>query len=197
MKKICYCVVSAALFCILPVKSFALVDAEIYGGYTFNGDVDDDASAESDTPKGPSYGFRGHFTSSIIFIKIGLGGFMQYSQLDYDLELGNNTTSVSTDKTTYGLDGYAKLDLPLIPVKPYMRIGVALYDKIESDISGSTNSETEHFNSFYYGIGLAFTVLPLPIVDVQLFGEYLYNKSSFDDTTIICHNFNVGAQIAI
>jgi len=142
---------------------------------------------------GMAYGLRGHLNGDFLLLDYGFGAFMQFAKLDYDLKAAGVTSSVEADKTTVGLDGYLKLDMPAIPIKPYLRLGLALYDKVEVD--KLKISENENLKSYYAGLGVAFTVLPLPAVDIQLFGEYLYNTSEIDNVTYKDQTINVGVLL--
>jgi hypothetical protein len=185
-----------AAVAILPVKSFAVVDAEVFGGYIVKGEVEGgDANGATDV-KGPGYGFRGHFNNKIVLFNVGLGGYWQKFNADYS----ESNNDFENTVTSYGFDAYIKLDIPLMPFKPYVRGGLAIKDKYDVEMSNSfgtfSGSSSEKFNSSYYGIGVAFTVLPLPALDVQVYGEYVYShyKGSSD---MKGHSLNFGALASL
>lgn len=189
MKKYLLALLVLSLITILPAKSYALVDAEIFGGYTFDGEVSGDNATGEDL-SGPNYGFRAHFNNTIVLFDVGLGGFVQYSKLSFDISGSDQDVT----RTSKGFDGYIKLNLPAIPLKPYVRAGWIIHDKTEFEDS----TETEWNTGLYYGAGVAFSVLPLPVLSVQIYGEYIYNKGDVsNDSEVVSHTINIGALASI
>lgn len=175
---------------LLPTTSFAIVDLGMYGGYTFAGKFDAPNISNADT-NGWQYGFIGHLNGSVIpmILSMGIGGFFQRSPLSYTVA-GND---FDLTKTMYGIDAIAMLELPIL-IHPYARAGIAINEKVELKYPGGSWSDEKKFNSYYFGLGAAFTVFPF----VQVFGEYLYNYSKLeDDATLKSNSINIGARLNI
>jgi hypothetical protein len=182
-----------AVILAMPVASYAIVDASIYGGYSFSGEMS--GSGVTDDTKGWLYGFNGHVNTGIPYIfTIGLGGFYQMSPLDVKTSAG----TVNSNRTTYGIDVYGQLDLPFIPVNPYVRYGLGINDKIKVDNSGGSNTYSKYFNSSYYGIGLGYSLFDAVLVDVKIFAEYRYTMSKLDSGIKLKGNeIDFGLQVSI
>lgn len=192
-------IIAVIFFSILiPSSAFALVNVEAYGGYSFGGEISD---VDAESVKGLGGGFRGHYYDEIAIIGWGAGLYAQFSPLEYDATIGGQDVTVAYDKTTYGVDGFITLNVPLIPLHPYLRAGMSIYDNAvdEYTLNGSkySTNETEYFNMYYGGIGFSMTVLPLPVISVQVFAEYLYEYSKSGDQTLKNHRINVGTAIRI
>lgn len=175
---------------LLPTASFAIVDFGAYGGYTFAGKIDKPTIDNADT-NGWQYGFIGHLNGSVIpmILSMGVGGFYQKSPLSYTVA-GKDW---DITKTMYGVDAIAMLELPIL-IHPYVRAGIAINEKVEIKTPLGTLSDEKKFNSYYFGLGAAFTVFPF----VQVFGEYLYNYSKLeDDGKLQSNSINVGARLNI
>lgn len=175
---------------LLPTASFAIVDFGAYGGYTFAGKIDSPNLDNYDT-NGWQYGFIGHLNGSVIpmILSMGIGGFYQKSPWEYDSPVG----TFDVTKTMYGVDAIAMLELPIL-IHPYVRAGIAINEKVEIKTPWGTQSDEKKFNSYYFGLGAAFTVFPF----VQVFGEYLYNYSKLeDDGKLQSNSINVGARLNI
>ncbi len=194
MKKGLFLFLLAAVI-MLPLESFALVDGEVYGGYTFSGEVDG-TSMEDVT--GFSYGARAHYTTSFLIVTFGIGPYLQYAPLNVEMNVLNNTIEADMNKMTIGLDVYNKFDVPLVPLKPYLRYGLAMYDKTTVTVDSTETSESKYFQMYYGGLGLALTAIPVPIVDFQIFTEYLYEYSKIsDDDNLKGHKVNLGVSVGI
>jgi hypothetical protein len=170
----------------LSAPAFAFIDGELFGGYNFSGSY---ASAvKTVDTNGGNYGGRVHLTTGLLFFKLGGGAFGQYTPMKYDL----NSKSYDLKKTNIGPDLY--LQFTLIPVlKPYIRGGVSVYESLQDKYKNNTT--TKFFNTAYYGAGLGFE-LPVPIVTIQIFGEYLYNTRIFGDKLNV-NTVNVGVSAGI
>lgn len=183
---------------ILPSSVFALVNVEAYGGYTFGGEI---SEVDAESVKGFGFGFRAHYYDEIAIFGWGVGGYAQFSPLNYEMTVMGTDTEADYDRTTLGFDGFITLNIPLIPLHPYVRGGIAAYDKAvtEYTINGvkTTSTESDSFGMYYGGVGLSFSVLPLPILSVQVFGEYLYEYSDVDGQTLKNHRVNIGAIVRI
>ncbi|MEW6525771.1 MAG: outer membrane beta-barrel protein [Spirochaetota bacterium] len=174
----------------LPTASFAIVDFGMYGGYTFAGKIDSPDISNADT-NGWQYGFIGHLNGSVIpmVLSMGIGGFYQKSPLSYTVA----GKDFDLTKTMYGIDAIVMLELPIL-IHPYARAGIAINEKVEIKTPLGTWSDEKKFNSYYGGIGAAFTVFPF----VQIFGEYLYNYSKLeDDGKLKSNSINIGARLNI
>ncbi|MGQ9842181.1 MAG: outer membrane beta-barrel protein [Spirochaetota bacterium] len=180
----------AIAIALLPTASFAIVDVGGYGGYTFAGKIDNPTIDNADT-NGWQYGFIGHLNGSVIpmILSMGLGGFYQKSPLSYTVA----GKDFDITKTMYGVDAMAMLELPIL-IHPYVRVGLSINEKVEIKTPLGTWSDEKKFNSYYFGLGAAFTVFPF----VQVFGEYLYNYSKLeDDGKLQSNSINVGARLNI
>jgi hypothetical protein len=163
---------------LVPSSAFAIFNAEIYGGYSLGSNILD-VSPESKT--GFGYGLRAHYYSTVSVIGYGIGGFAQYSPLEYEYDTGGTTVSAAFDRASYGADLFLVVNIPLFPLHPYARGGSAVYDKVTTEYTlGGQNyksSDDEYFGMYYGGLGLGLTVLPIPAIDVMVFLEYLYEYS--------------------
>ncbi len=189
MKKLIVIFAAFTVLVFAPSASFAIVDLGVYGGYSFGGEIE--VGNETYDVMGPEYGFIGHINGSVIpmILSLGVGGFYQKSTLQYEAD----NKDFDLDRTMYGLDAIAMLELPII-IHPYLRGGIAINEKLELKIDDSSVSYEEKFNSYYFGIGAAFTVFPM----VQIFGEYLYNYSNQeDDSTLKTNSIHIGARVNI
>jgi hypothetical protein len=150
--------------------SFALVDAEVYGGYSFKNNFDD-ATSDATKAKGWAVGLRAHLTGGNTFFDYGAGAFYQRTPLKYK----ESGIEVKYTRDSFGPDAYLRIAiLPLI--KPYGRIGMSVYDKEKLSATGyPTETQTKKFSSYYFGFG-AGIMPPLPGIDLMIFAEYLYNK---------------------
>ncbi len=184
--------VALALLIFVPASSYAIVDFGVYGGYSFTGKIQADTVDKS--TKGWEYGFLGHLNGSVIpmVLSVGIGGFYQKAPLKYSV----SGTDFDLTKTAYGLDGIVMLELPII-IHPYVRGGIAINEKAKIEVSGPaaySTSKSKKFNSYYVGLGAAFTIFPM----IQLFGEYMYNTSKQEDNVDLTSNsIHVGARLSI
>jgi hypothetical protein len=164
--------------------SFALVDGELYGGYSLNSKYK--TPGTSIDIKGPDYGARAHMTLGAIIFKTGVGLYYQKSTLKYK---GFDTES---KKNNLGADGFLRLTFTSV-VQPYVRAGLSAYETLDN--GAGTKIEKKYFNSYYVGGGVAF-VAPLPIVDLMVFGEYLYGNR-FKGDKIQLNTINGGVSVGI
>ncbi len=157
----------------MPQKSFALVDASVYGGALFKGKVDGNSS---DEPKGWQYGAKAHYNMSFIpMLELGLGAYFQGGKVKYDIIGSDETFS----RSTLGFDGNLILGLPI--VHPYARFTAALWDKFE-----------DHKDKFCgYGIGGGIELSFIPFF--RLFGEYMYDYVDHDGS-LKTQNVNFGLK---
>lgn len=177
----------AALFAVIGISApaFAFIDGELFGGYNFSGSYKTDIKTV-DT-KGANYGGRVHFTGGLPFFHFGAGMFVQYTPMKYDLL----SKSYDLKKTNIGPDVY--LRFTLIPVlKPYVRGGISFYEKLADK---GTTTNTKFFNTAYYGVGLGLQP-PIPILDLMIYGEYLYNTRLFGKKLDV-NTVNFGIMVGI
>ena len=177
---------SVFILCITYASAFALVAANLYGGYTVGGKYEDYDVKYKDKFR---YGGSVHFNKSfLMFFQLGLGGYYQMSSVAY----GNSWRNTFTvDKTDIGIDGYAALDIPLVPLSPYVRGGSATWNKIEY----SGVSKTGNFDKHHVGGGLLITVLPIPaLLKLQLFAEYIYAFGKEGGEKNTEHQVNLGIR---
>ncbi len=188
MKKFVFGLAMLALVMSVPVSSYAIVDAAVYGGYSY-ANLDTDAYQEN--MNGWEYGFWGHLNFGLpMLFSVGVGPFYQKTATKYDV----GGTDYDADRVMWGIDVMASLELPIF-IHPYIRMGIAIKEELQLDQSGGTLIKDEkYFNSHYYGIGAAFSVFPM----VRLFGEYVFNYSNQEDNTVIKSNaVHVGAMLSI
>jgi hypothetical protein len=169
----------ACLILAVPASSFALVDVGAYGGYSFAGELKTD-SGTVDT-SGFLYGFNAHVNfDMLVFFQLGIGGFYQKSEFDYDMTGGGDS---SYDKTVVGVDLYAMLNIPMLPISPYVTFNSGIWEKVDDKYA---RASTDYFQTYSVGGGVALTILPIPaIMSLSIFGEYLYNfgKDAGNDAT--------------
>ncbi|MBN2038532.1 MAG: outer membrane beta-barrel protein [Spirochaetes bacterium] len=189
IKNLSKIIVILMFFIFVPASSYAIVDFSIYGGYSFAGELEDDS--ETSDMNGWQYGFYGHVNSGIpMLFTVGLGVFYQISPLTVDSSAGE----VDATKTSYGLDGYAQVDLPFLPVFPYIRLGIAAKEEVEVE----STTFSENFKSYYYGIGVSYTLVDVVVWDLQLFAEYLRTASKQEEDIEVKGNaVNMGLKIAL
>lgn len=173
LKKILLLIVTLFVF---NSSAFAIVDFGVYGGYSFAGNY----SASGTSTSGPEYGVIGHYNDMVIpLLSYGIGGYYQYTKLDYSL-LGSDN---SLTKNTLGLDLYFQLELPII--HPFVRASTSIFESIKS--------EKEFFKSYAFGGGLAFSVFPF----IELTTDYMYTRSKKGSETLKGHAIHLGARINI
>ncbi|TAL29643.1 MAG: hypothetical protein EPN93_21380 [Spirochaetes bacterium] len=194
MKIIRYLALALALAAFVPATSYAIVDAGIYGGYSFSGEIDAGSLASGKTTTGWEYAFIGHVNFDFLAIfNLGIGAFYQNAPLKFDV--GGETIKV--DNVTIGPDIYLELDLPVIPIHPYVRGGIAAYNKTTIDLPSSIGNDVtakKYFSAYYFGLGAALTIFPF----VQIFGEYMYNYANQEkDVTLSGNAVHLGARLNI
>jgi len=163
----------------VTTNSFALVDAAVWGGYVFKGELEDN----NDDPKGGVYGIKGHYNTSLIpLLELGVGAYYQYSKLKIDIT--NSDEDIT--RQTMGLDANLILGLPII--HPYVRGTYSFYDKMEV----ADYSDTEKFKGYGLGAGVEFTVFPF----LRIFGEYMYDYTEHD-SYIKAQSINLGLKVDI
>jgi len=189
MKRLFILAVTAAVL-VWAAPSFALVDGEVFGGYNFGGEYRGVGLQDSYSINGGDYGARAHLTGGFLIVDYGLGGYFQQRPLDFDVA----SKSYTLVNTNYGFDGFLRLGLIPI-VKPYLRAGLSIADYNEAKGNSQTRSETKYFNSYYTGIGVGLT-LPVPVVTLMVYGEYLYNHQIYTGK-LTGNTFNLGISLGI
>ena len=180
MKKIKLMIAAFSLILFVPSTSFALLEVGAYGGYTSMDKI------ENVDMSGFHYGVITHMTFSLpLLATIGAGGYYQrgtFSDSGYEVT-----------KQTLGLDAFARLEIPVLPLKPYGRISTSAWDRVSGDIK----SDTRYFEDYSLGGGLAY-MIPFPVLKLMLYTEYLYTVYSIDDgDRSYGHTFNVGVKAGI
>ncbi|PKL39828.1 MAG: hypothetical protein CVV44_06295 [Spirochaetae bacterium HGW-Spirochaetae-1] len=184
MNRIKSFIIAAGFLLLIPTASFAIVDVGAYGGYAFGTEIE----GTNVDPAGFEYGLDAHLNVTyLVILKLGVGAFYQGSVLKYG-------SSSDYDKKIIGLDIYNQVDIPLFPIDPYVKFNTAIWEKV--DTSSSYNS-TEFFKAYSIGGGLLFTILPLPVMKVQLFGEYLYSIAKQDGQKATGHAVHLGLRLDI
>jgi opacity protein-like surface antigen len=187
MKSLKLAALVLAVLVLLPVSSYAIVDAGVYGGYSL---AALDTEAYTKDMNGWEYGFFGHITMGIpLLFSVGLGGFYQRADATVDF----NGTDVDATRISYGIDVMGTIDLPVIPVNPFVRAGIAINESYELDAVGAEQQDKK-FGSYYFAIGVGYSFIPM----TKLFAEYVYNYSKQEnDTTIQSNGFHIGAMLSI
>ncbi len=181
--------ITLAVMCLIPASSYAIVDIGVYGGYAFAGKLE--TQNFSETTNGWEYGVLGHINHSFLgVLELGIGGYAQWAPMKYSV--GGKDYDIH--KSTYGIDGIALLNLPVLPVMPFVRGGIGVYDKIKVDLPVGTATDSKYFNNYYGGGGIAVSIFPL----LQVFGEYLYTYSKQENNTTLKGNaVHLGARLDI
>ena len=167
-------IMTAGLIVSFNVNSFALVDGAVWGGYVFNGELEN----SKDEPKGANYGAKAHYNTSLIpLIELGLGGYYQISKYKFDI------MDDTLQRQSIGLDVNLILSLPII--HPYVRGTYAFWDKYEDDV--------ERFKAYGVGAGLELTVFPF----IRIFGEYMYENTEHYSSYLRTNTVNFGLKADI
>ena len=160
-KKFKIIIVLLGILVLTPSASYALIDLGLYGGYSFAGEIE--TTGTKPEPKGFHGGFIGHVNQRLFLLfRAGLGLYAEYSSLEYSLA----ATDFTYTKRTLGVDLYLMLDIPLIPLDPYVKFATGIWE----DVAGDLDSGSSFLNTYKTGIGLAFTFFPF----LQLTGEYQF-----------------------
>ena len=184
-----------AVMVFVATPSYALIDGEVFGGYSFAGKFSTPemagVSGTDVTVKGFGYGARAHFPDGFFIFTYGVGGYYQRKPLEYSIA----NQSAKLINNNYGFDGYFRLDLIPI-VKPYLRAGLSIADYNNAQQGNTTvKMKTTYFNSYYTGIGVGFS-LPIPVVTLMIFGEYLYNHQIYSGK-LTGNTMNLGVSLGI
>ncbi len=176
-----------AALVLVPASSYAIIDAGVYGGYSL---ASLETEAYTKDMNGWEYGFFGHVTMGIpLLFTVGLGGFYQRADATIDF----TGTDVDATRTSYGIDVMGTIELPVLPVNPFARAGIAINESYELDIANAEKNEKK-FGSYYFAIGLGYSFIPM----TRLFVEYVYNYSKQEnETTIQSNSIHVGAMLSI
>jgi hypothetical protein len=178
MKKFSWIILIVSILAFVPATSYALFDLGVYGGYTFAGEIKSDVPGVSNPePTGLSYGVIGHFNTPIFpLLRMGFGLYSEKSDFSYDLV----NQSYDYTRKTVGIDLYLQLDIPLVPLHPYLKFASGVWEEIGGELV--EKDETEYFSTYRTGVGVALTFFPF----VQIFAEYqyLYTRNIGDDTAV-------------
>lgn len=196
MKSIAKIVVLLAIIAFVPTASYALIDAEAYGGAFWGGQYYSGATAQK-VNVGKEYGFRGHLNFGIpLLFKVGVGMFYNKAPLKYKNESSGNEYKITI--RDLGIDAYAMLELPIF-IHPFARMGLSVKQDVkveEPQLDGNTKSNeySRKFRSSYYGGGAAISILPY----IRIYGEYIYTISKLEDGKELSGNaFHLGAMLSI
>ncbi|MFC1670434.1 outer membrane beta-barrel protein [Spirochaetota bacterium] len=169
-------VILLSIIIALPPDSYADFDISIYGGYSYFNKIEDLK------PRGFEYGLNAHFKKDILpmILSIGIGAFAHFSPL-------KDKEGTKYDKKTFGLDGNLQLELPII-IHPYAKASVAIWEEVKGDFSN-----TDYFNSYYFGGGIAFSILSF----LHLYIEYLHNTALENTNKAEMNSFLFGLRFVI
>lgn len=185
---------AAAVSLLLPSSALALMNMEVFSGYTFGGSVGKLETTRS--AAGSNFGFRFNGLYRIPEADFGLGTYMQAAPLKYSID----DRDYELFKLSMGIDTFARYKNDKLPVYPYIRYGLAIYDKSETKLINSNDiTITEfRFKASYYSFGVSYPIVPMPVIDVHLFLEYMYDISQIgDDSYLRCNRINVGMFMSI
>ena len=191
----------AIIALMLPSTSYAIIDASVYGGLSFSGNLDfpnytnyqtiTKFKLEDYATQGKQAGAIVHLNASVIpmILSLGLGGFYQRNILTYTIMHNDYTLT----KDSYGLDAILMIEAPIF-IHPYIRGGIAIKEKADYKTPTETITSSKNFNSYYGAVGGAFTIFPF----IQLFGEYQYNYSKLETGgTFKTNSINAGVRVNI
>ncbi|MDY6935221.1 MAG: outer membrane beta-barrel protein [Spirochaetota bacterium] len=198
----------------VPISGSAFIDIGLYMGRSVNGNMElgelkTELGKDSTDVDGWEYGISAHLNTGVpLLFTAGIGLFYQITSLTYDYRYdGINSKELDTTKNTYGFDGYFQIDLPFLPIYPYVRAGTAIKDETKIDTVEyiGTTQETinekikeKYFQSYYYGFGLSYTLYDAVVMDLQLFAEYLITKSKQEsDIEIEGQSVRAGVKLAL
>ncbi|MFW6365415.1 MAG: hypothetical protein ACOC2H_02945 [Spirochaetota bacterium] len=179
---------------LIPSPVYCLMNMEVFSGYTFAGQVGE--LETTNDASGLNSGFRFNALYRIPAADFGLGGFMQAAPLRYSIDDKN----YELFKLSMGIDTFIRYKNDSIPVYPYVRYGLAIYDKSETKLINSNDITINEFRfkASYYGIGVSYPIVPMPVIDVHVFLEYLYDISQIgDDSYLRCNKINIGMFMSI
>lgn len=181
-------ILSAFILCIAHASAFALVDANLYGGATVGGKYLNRGVKFGDS--NGHWGLSAHLNTTLLAVfQLGVGPYYQTSTVTYGIK-----NHWSVDKKDVGIDGFVALDIPFIPLSPYLRGGASAWNKISGNSSYPGDSKTNNFERYHAGGGLWLTVLPLPAFKLQLFTEYVRFWGKEADKKSVEHQLNVGIR---
>ncbi|MEI6846910.1 MAG: outer membrane beta-barrel protein [Chlorobiaceae bacterium] len=122
------------------------------------------------------------------------GPYRLEAELGYQKNgINNSVTDVSMK--TYMANGYIDLDIPVIPVTPFVMAGVGL--ATVSDNNGNSTAVSDRVLAWTVGVGTGISVAPL----VKLDAQYRYFATSDTELTghtlysISTHNLLLGLKI--
>lgn len=176
---------------------FALMNIEAFTGYAFGGKIP--GLASTDSVNGMNFGLRYDYMYGFPFVDAGIGGYLQYTPMSYKIE----SRKYSLTKFSFGIDTFARLNMPAVDIHPYLRYGIAIFDKAETSLIDSNNvavtkAEEFRFKAYYLGFGVSYPIVPMPVIEVHAFIEYLYDVSLVEKATELKeHKINIGILMAI
>ncbi len=147
----------------IPAASYAFVEIGAYGGYN-KGTYDDLENNTSLDSKGPQYGAYAHFTGGLGNVYLGFGLFYHASSVT----LSKGSYEQDTDINSLGVEAVVSLGFPMVPVSPYIRLGVSGRDQFKT----GSDTENRYLASYHAGLGFAYKIVPL----VSIFAEYFHHQ---------------------
>ena len=174
-------IVTAGLILYFNVSSFAIADVAGWVG-AFKGD-----GANGYDTQGAHFGFKAHYNLSLTpLFDLGVGGYFQHLRLTYsDLKVPLDDLK----RDSAGLD-LNLIALPSPVIHPYLRGTWAFWDKIEA-VRYPHESRKSKFKPFGLGLGVEFAFFPF----IRLFGEYMFDKTKYDDVKFTSNLFNLGLKL--
>ena len=199
MKKIAKILPVLCLMIFVPVGGFALFDVKLYGGFPVAGHYD--GCNQKIFAENGAWGVSAHLNNVFLeFLQLGLGGFYQESTVKYKspgaMWYGDDFT---LKRHMIGLDAYAQLEIPLLPLCPYIRVSTVARNKITGDTYSQLDySHIDNFERHGIGGGVSITLVPIPaLFRLQAFLEYAFEFGKEDDKRVRQGNLFLGLKADI
>ncbi|HPA71393.1 MAG TPA: hypothetical protein PKY31_03935 [Spirochaetota bacterium] len=178
-----------ALTSFAPTDARAMVDAALFGGYTFRGDVEI-VDTEFDGVRGYQYGIFAHLNVKSDLFMAGLGFAVQAARLEYD---ANGTDAEFEIENSWGPDFLVMLTISST-MRPYGRIGFSILDSLEYDYGLEYKDKTRFLNSGWWALGVGIQMAP----QVILFGEFQRFVTHLNEEhRMVRYSANFGIMLAM
>jgi len=143
----------------VPSGAFALVDAALYGGYSFMGDIQivDD---EYDGVRGYQFGVFAHLNVNADLFLLGFGFATQKGDFSYEI---NGIDQEFQLRSSWGPDVILMLNVSSTS-RPYVRAGFSIADSLRYDYGAEYKVKTRYLNSGWWALGVGLKVAPLVVI---------------------------------
>jgi hypothetical protein len=177
MKILSLIVIAGVIASFVPATGYAIVDASVYGGYQYSGWYDSNWGSAKKDAKGMEYGFLCHVNFDLLWIfNFGIGAAVQKQNIKSKYYQVSYYSDIDIDNLLIGPDACLSVNFKAIPLRPYLRGGMAAYNRTTvhgHEDGGWDDHITASFKAYYFGIGTTFVVLPF----LHVFGEYIYSHA--------------------